>query len=246
MKISIFILFLLSALCVQGQTLLQRDTSQSVMRMPCPGSPIVYDHQGNVYKTVQIGSQCWMAENMRCTTSPTRRTWQYNPVFTEANPAFNAYYYIQLDLSVDEDHENILYNWSAATEQDYTTPMESCSKRIKGICPAGWHIPASEEWSTLIATLGGTTVAGGVMRCPSVLWNTPTAVESTESGFSALPTGIYTEEGLMYADFYANFWSATSFDTQHAWYCSIFSNNTHSYCCLDYKCYGCSVRCLKD
>ena len=58
----------------------------------CPSAPVVRDHEGNVYRTVQIGAQCWMAENMRCTTSPSGHKWYSNPYFSASQPEYAAYY----------------------------------------------------------------------------------------------------------------------------------------------------------
>ena len=77
----------------------------------CPSSPIVKDHQGNTYRTVQIGSQCWMAENMRCETSPTGKRWRVNPVFSATQPEYAAYYAIP-----DNSRYGLLYNWTAALD----------------------------------------------------------------------------------------------------------------------------------
>ena len=77
----------------------------------CPSSTIVKDHQGNTYRTVQIGSQCWMAENMRCTASPTGKRWIVNPTFSATQPEFAAYYAIPNDSRF-----GMLYNWTAALD----------------------------------------------------------------------------------------------------------------------------------
>lgn len=209
---------------------------------PCMSEPIVVDHEGNYYRTVQIGSQCWMAENMRCQSSPTGKSWYSNPTFTLSSPLFNSYYTCQR-----VSQYGYMYNWAAAMDVDRKDEgsLKSGARR-RGICPQGWHLPSSDEWSLLIDELGGSRVAGGLMKCPSSLWESPVYIPETDCGFSAMPAGSYTEEGYVNLGYDANFWSSTTFDRNMAWYCGIYSYNNNSLNGLDYKCYARSVRCVKD
>ena len=103
----------------------------------CPSAPIVKDHEGNTYRTVQIGSQCWMAENMRCTSSPSGARWYYNPSFTAAQPEFAAYY-----ASPANPRHGFLYNWAAAMDlTTHQTSNKPVMHPFRGICPSGWHLP---------------------------------------------------------------------------------------------------------
>lgn len=208
----------------------------------CEGTPTVTDHQGNIYKTIQLGKQCWMAENMRCTTSPSNKRWYHNPLFTLETPVFQSYYITPRNSS----HYGLLYNWSAAMDlgiNEYA--FYSGASHRRGICPKGWHLPSNDEWSLLLQTLGGTRKAGSVMKSSSSTWITPVIADKL-SGFDAQPAGIYTENGLEHTGNYAYYWSATTYDRQNAWSCGLFSYNSDSYNILDYKCYGRSVRCVKD
>lgn len=208
----------------------------------CEGTPTVTDHQGNVYRTIQLGRQCWMAENMRCTTSPTNKSWYHNPLFSFNSPVFQSYY---ITTRYSYAYGN-LYNWSAAMDlgiNEYAFYISSARRR--GICPKGWHLPSTDEWNQLLQELGGTRKAGAVMKSTSDSWSHPVIAEKV-CGFDAHPAGIYTEEGLRYTGNYAHYWSSTPFDRQNAWCCGLFSYNSDSYNILDYKCYGRSVRCVKD
>ncbi len=128
---------------------------------PCLGASTVTDHQGNVYNTVQIGSQCWTKENMRCTTSPSTRT-----TILEATPSSFSYtgkkaYYVDGSSSNTSTY-GLLYNWNAAvdtfntsyeetstnTSSDYAVNVTFSGKR-RGICPTGWHVPSDAEWTQL-------------------------------------------------------------------------------------------------
>lgn len=133
---------------------------------PCPGMPTVTDHEGNVYGTVQIGSQCWMKENMRCRTSPSSGN----------EMVFSELIYSQVNKSAtypDKDERNvgtygILYNWCAAMDVFYAEigcPEIANSNTMRqymdsvyevtvneyhrGICPSGWHIPSDADWAQL-------------------------------------------------------------------------------------------------
>lgn len=232
-KILIIFFFLAVIQIVVGQT--------ANFGLPCEGMPTVSDHQGNVYHTVQLGKQCWMAENMRCTSSPTGISWVKNPVFSVDNPVFKSYYYTPRN-----SQNGILYNWSAAMDLNINEYAYPCSdNKRRGICPKGWHLPNSMEWTQLLDSLGGTEKAGAVMKSPTSQWIEPVIADEL-CGFSALPAGIYTEEGLRNTGKYAHFWSSTTFDRQNAWSCGLFSYNSDCYNIIDYKCYGHSVRCLKD
>jgi len=93
----------------------------------------VKDIDGNVYKTVKIGNQWWMAENLRVTKDP------------EGN-AITSYFY-------NDDSENYgkygrLYTWDVAMDS-------STDENTQGIAPDGWHIPSEAEWDELVRFLGG-------------------------------------------------------------------------------------------
>ena len=233
-KIGCIILLLIVTQVVMGQT--------ALWGVPCEGTPVVEDHEGNVYGTVQFGSQCWMAENMRCITSPSGKSWVHNPVFSLDYPVFKSYY-----ITIRNSSYGNLYNWSAAMDlniNEYSF-FSSNGKHHRGICPKGWHLPSNDEWMLLLENLGGSNKAGAVMKSSTAHWIQPVRAEHL-SGFDAIPAGIYTEEGLRHTGNYAYFWSSTTYDRQNAWGCGLFSYNSDCYNILDYKCYGRSVRCVKD
>ena len=142
--------------------------------IPCPGTPTVTDHEGNVYNTVQIGSQCWTKENMRCRTSPTTGTDIVNNAITY----YNGYYQITSTYSgktahwlngdsIGHSNLGLLYNWNAAVDTFNTAYGElhlsdnsddavevTFTGFRRGICPEGWHIPSVNEWNMLRNYLG--------------------------------------------------------------------------------------------
>jgi len=207
----------------------------------CPSAPVVRDHEGNTYRTVQIESQCWMAENMRCTTSPTGRSWFVNPSFSATQPEYAAYIAIPPD-----NRYGMLYNWAAAMDIPSYSRHKSTGKQVRGICPEGWHVPCNEDWSLLFKSLGGNGIAGEVMKTPTRQWQPHLIIQKDVMGFDAFPVGTYTENGFQNMGFQTYFWSADPFNRDQAWCCIVYDYKTDSYNYLDYKCYGHSVRCVKD
>ena len=144
----------------------------------CPSAPIAKDHEGNVYRTVQIGSQCWMAENMRCTTSPTGQRWYSNPYFSASQPEYAAYYATPLDA-----RHGILYNWAAAMDLPaHQSHGKAVSGPVRGICPEGWRLPNNADWDLLFNSLGGTLASMRCLLVPTPRTNISITVFSLFSG----------------------------------------------------------------
>lgn len=112
----------------------------------------VYDHEGNRYAVVQIGDQCWLKENMRCTTSPNgylqagSGDWVYYPRYYQPGTA-----------SVSQC--GYLYNWAGAMDVEDGSAVISLPVNLRGICPAGWHVPDTTEWITLRNTIVGNSTS---------------------------------------------------------------------------------------
>jgi uncharacterized protein (TIGR02145 family) len=193
------------------------------------------DQQGNVYKTIVIGAQEWMAENLKTT------------IYRNGNAIANITDNAQWDglttgawASYNNDSQNDcpygkLYNWYAAADPGH-------------ICPTGWHVPTDDEWTTLTDYLGGAAVAGGKMKTTGLqYWISPNTGATNESGFSGLPGGgRYSFGGFSYVGGYGNWWSSSELDTSSAWlrnldYYSGSANQSN-----DDKRDGFSVRCLRD
>jgi uncharacterized protein (TIGR02145 family) len=135
----------------------------------------VSDIDGNVYKTVRIGKQIWMAENLRSTH------------YSDGTPVKS------LDYGNDPSKVKIygkLYTWAAAmrgASNSNTNPS-----KVQGIAPQGWHLPSRAEWQELMEFLGGGKVAGGKLKeTGSVHWLAPNTGATDEYGFSALPAGCF-------------------------------------------------------
>ena len=232
----------LTVVCFLFAFSLMAQTEETRFFSFCLSSPTVTDHQGNRYRTVQIGSQCWMAENMRCTTSPTGKKWYSNPYFSASQPEFAAYYALPTDL-----RHGVLYNWAAALDlSDHYKSAKTIQTPVRGICPGGWHLPSNDDWDVLFNTLGGHKKAGEMMKAPTQQWTPHLTLDRYNLGFDATPAGSYTEKGHQYAGLQTSFWSADNFSHDQAWCCTVYDYKNEGYNYLEYKCYGHSVRCVKD
>lgn len=133
------------------------------------------DYDNNNYIIVQIGNQIWMEENLKST---------HYPDGTAA-----AYY----DYDHDPNNSLIygrLYAWSSA--MNGAASSNSNPSNVQGICPNGWHLPSKSEWQQLAGFLGGSDIAGGKLKeTGNAHWIIPNAGATDETGFTALPAGIW-------------------------------------------------------
>src|SRR5664280_2706679 len=182
------------------------------------------DQDGNIYKTITIGTQTWMAENLR-TTKYRDSTEIPNVTDNTAWDALTTGAYCNYNNTTSADTiatYGRLYNWYAATDS-------------RNIAPAGWHVPTDAEWTTLTTYLGGESVAGGKMKETGIThWISPNTGATNESGFSALPSGMRNwYDGLyIYLVVSTNFWSTTANMAPYSYSCYLV------YCIADAYCYG--------
>ena len=166
------------------------------------------DYDGNTYQTITIGSQEWMAENLKVTHYANGTVI---PLVTDntawANLGNNntdkAYCYYN-NSDANKDTYGALYTYAAATngDNDGTT---------QGVCPTGWHLPGDAEWTELTDYIGGTSVAGGKMKeTGTTHWNSPNTGATNESGFTALPGGRRDSSNGAFSNvgYYGYWWSA--------------------------------------
>jgi len=199
---------------------------------PCPGTPTVL-YEGITYNTVQIGTQCWLKENLNVGTRINGDQNQQNNGIVEK--------YCYNDLESNCDIYGGLYEWDEVMQ--YVT-----TEGTQGICPDGWHIPTDAEWTMLTDYLGGESVAGGKMKEAGLThWASPNTGATNESGFTALPGGILQDGGYFNGlAINAYFWSSSQYDAANAWDRVLTSYGEYVYRLSNYKTYGFSARCVQD
>jgi uncharacterized protein (TIGR02145 family) len=194
----------------------------------------VTDIDGHVYPTIIIGTQEWMAENLRTSKY---QDGSVIPLVTN-NTSWSslnngAYCWYDNDNKYEHPYGK-LYNWYTVEDS-------------KGLCPSGWHVPSHAEWTTLTDFLGGLGTAGGLMKeGGSAHWDFPNTKATNASGFTGLPGGLrYTGGSFGSLGTYGYWWSSIEVDSD-AWYrvldhitgeCSSQKND---------KTFGFSVRCVHD
>lgn len=195
---------------------------------------IVTDIDGNTYRTIRIGNQVWMAENLKTTKfndgSPIPYV-QDDSVWD--NLKTPGYCWYNNDISNKATYGGI-YNWYAVNTNK--------------LAPVGWHVPTKEEWLTLINYLGGKDVAGGKLKeVGTSHWASPNTGATDETGFTALPSGYRGGGGMYWHLGGACFWwSATEESVNKAWRFSINYLGSNVDIDSQYFTHGWSVRCVKD
>ena len=196
----------------------------------------VADIDGNSYKTIQIGSQCWMQSNLKVSKYRNGQSISTDLSNTTWRQTTTGAYSVYNNDPVNDSIYGKLYNWYAVNDN-------------RGLCPSGWKVPTDGEWATLTVTfLGGENVAGTKMKATgTTLWNSPNTATNT-SGFTALPGGIRlgNDGRFLYQKGYAFFWSSTGFGDSFAWYRNLFANIGNVFAGYNNKADGYSVRCLKQ
>jgi len=191
--------------------------------------------QTGSYKSVKIGAQTWMSENLNVSTfrngdpipeAKTKEEWEKAGV--DGKPAWCLY---------DNDPKNgakygKLYNWYAVNDS-------------RGLAPVGYHVPSDAEWTILTDFLGGQDAAGTKMKSKSGWAENGNGTNT--SGFSGLPGGLRGYSGTFYdVGYYGGWWSSTEDVTYGAWYRSLYYGNGYVTRLSGSKLSGFSVRCLRD
>lgn len=194
------------------------------------------DIDGNVYKTIQIGKQVWMAENLKTAKFKDGTIIPFvNDNNAWANLTTSAACWYNNDVVSNKDVYGALYNWY---------PVNTGK-----LCPTGWHVPSDVEWTTLTTYLGGENGTGIMLKeIGTSHWITPNVGATNTSGFTAVPGGARSVNSGIFTNFGFNgcWWSSSEYSTYYAWaryvgYSNIYVGRS------DYnKQYGLSVRCLKD
>jgi uncharacterized protein (TIGR02145 family) len=192
----------------------------------------VTDIEGNIYKTVEVGTQIWTVENLKTTT--------YNDG-TLIDPGIGApagytdwfalekgaYCWYDNDPSVNKER-GAIYNWHAVATGK--------------LCPTGWHVPAYSEWTLLITNLGGEVDAfSSKTDNASIRWENSEINLNLKSCFNPAPGGCL--DGWGFIPDFPYWWTGTPMDKYTFPYAYLAS---FYYMADEPQSYGFNVRCLKD
>ena len=188
-----------------------------------------------LYRVVTIGEQTWMAENLNYKTE---NSWCGGG---------------SVENEGDCSKYGRLYTWAAAVgkSEDECGYGKTCglSGKVRGVCPEGWHLPDTTEWSKLFTAVGGKSTAGKKLKSQTG-WKdyNGTSGNGTDAyGFSAFPAGNRYDNGYFYDEgIYATFWSATEDNSSYAYNMYLYYSSEDAYLVSDNKNIAFSVRCLKD
>lgn len=223
------------SLAIMGVTLI---LSSSCKKKDDNNNPAtVTDIDGNVYHTVTIGTQVWLAENLKTT--------KFNdgssiPLLTKNAAGTDLttpeYWWYNNDSATYDNPYGKLYNWYAVNDG-------------RDLCPTGWHVPTDAEWTTLTDYLGGLSVAGGKLKETGFIhWSNGNVGATNESGFTALPggdrdiNGSFNRIGLN-----GRWWSSSMYgSTGKAWYREMGGNHAGVIQANSSPDDGYSVRCIGD
>ena len=205
------------------------------------------ERDGKTYKTVKIGDQTWMAENLNyydaTNLSVKEKSWCFGKKDNED--------------STTCDVAGRFYTWAAAIDSmklanDADNPLDcgdgmTCTlpDTVYGICPSDWHLPTLAEWKALFEAVGGQSVAAGVLKSQNGWYSKGNGTDAV--GFSAIPVGFRTRAGdYDFEGYFAHFWSASESDEDNAY--DVFMNYYIKDVRYDddVKFYGYSVRCVKN
>ena len=209
------------------------------------GNPVNY--QGYDYSTVQIGEQCWFAENCR-----------YLPAVVPSSVGSNI-----LPFSYVYGYEGYAVSAAKATAnyETYGVLYNRPAVMVEGICPSGWHIPSDGEWQTMVISLGmseadaasegwrGSPV-GDYMKSTSGWgwsdWSGSSGNGSNSSGFTGLPGGLIDPpDGFFWVEESSYWWTASGSGTS-AWAWGLWNGWDEVHRFVETRDYGFSARCVRD
>lgn len=206
------------------------------------GEYMTDSRDGQVYKTVKIGSQTWMAQNLNYETA-------------------NSYCYN--DSAKYCSKYGRLYNWAVAMDSAgmWSTNGKGCSNRktcsptypVRGVCPSGWHLPTKAEFETMINAVGGESTAGKILKSTSGWKDSDKGASGNGTDdylFSALPASCKLDDSYCSFNYEeTTFLSSTEYeklDGYHTYLMKLTNYKDNSDLTHDNKRNGYSVRCLKD
>jgi uncharacterized protein (TIGR02145 family) len=201
-------------------------TTSAAPLFTCGTSTVNYD--GHNYTTVQIGTQCWFAENLRNDNYRNGDAIPGNLSYSQWSSTGSGAQALYNNASGSLTTDGRLYNWYAVDDS-------------RGLCPYGFHVPSDWEWALLENALGGSSIAGNALKSTAPAWN-----GTNSSGFSALPGGYRNLNGVFGDRYVSGYWWTSSISWTDAWYRRLDSEGLTVYRNDNYLRYGFSVRCVRD
>jgi uncharacterized protein (TIGR02145 family) len=220
---------------------------------------MVMDVDGNIYRTVKIGEQTWMADNLKSTMYADRTPVPYVEDhaewydFTRESEGYSWYGNV---LTHGYAYGG-LYTWAAATAAH--DGIKLIEEGVQGVCPDGWHLPSDDEWKQLEMHLGMSQEEtdaskwrgedqGGMLKQEGIkFWRSPNTGASDKYGFNALPGGYRHGSGeFEELSNTTRFWTSTANGYSYAWYRRIDYDTAAVYRDFTGVYRGHSIRCVKD
>ena len=229
------------------------ESSSSKAIEPAEGT-LTDTRDGKTYKTVTIGTQTWMAENLNYAYTGV----PYKYTYIDSSYTSDSTSWCYGDSLANCTKYGRLYTWAAAMDSvgTWSTNGKGCgygkvcspTYPVRGICPEGWHLPDTTEWHTLFTAVGGKSTAGKMLKSTSGWYDKGGDDNGTDAyAFSALPAGYRDYYGNISLEGYnAYFWSSTERNSNYAYIMLLFYYDGYAYLDNYDKYYGYSVRCLKD
>jgi uncharacterized protein (TIGR02145 family) len=217
----------------------------------CPGTPTVTDIDGNIYNTVQIGTQCWTQSNLKVSKYRNGDNIPTGLSNSDWSNTTSGAYAIYNNDPVNDGLYGKLYNHYAVTDS-------------RGLCPTGWHVPTDGEWNVIVKFLDSNAVtacgncnqsiiAGGFLKSTltqSTLggWNSPNTGATNSSGFTALPGGVRGPAGdFNYISTNGFWWSSSVLVGSNGWFRNLSNGSSIIYNGNNAtNPHGFSIRCLKN
>ena len=207
----------------------------------CEYGTVIDDRDGNTYKTVKIGSQVWMAENLKFDSDSIKsECYGYQ---AENCEKYGRYYLWH--TAIDRPEKECGHGDTCSLPQG----------NIQGVCMKGWHLPSKDEWETLLETVGGKLTAGMILKSQSEWYDDKNGVDAF--GFSGVPGGrlqdnsYFDNKGFM-GEFWSSteylgpFTSSTEYQNGGAYVMLLHYNNENAAIIHELKYFGLNVRCVKD
>ena len=209
------------------------------------------ERDGQTYKTVKIGTQTWMAENLNYAYTGV----PYKYTYIDSSYTSDSTSWCYGDSLANCTKYGRLYTWAAAMDSvgTWSTNGKGCgygkvcspTYPVRGICPEGWHLPDTTEWHTLFTAVGGKSTVGKMLKSTSGWYSSGNGTDAY--AFSALPAGYRYYNGDFYNEgLSAIFWSSSERSSITAYYMYLDYSYDDAYLYLSDKGDGRSLRCVKD